>query len=200
MLDLSSWSTWEFWAILWSTSRLLEEIKGSSHSTWNQDTVTGASALLVSITTFEFLMAFYFIWKSLTLIQGLSISLHSSFINICGAYNDVTTTKPSVQHIRDNVNDFHSQWFHLAKSRAEAVCVGAASIPRCCGWHKNRNNTPTEDPKECFKCAITISCLGHVLTRTRCKIQQWWTMGYARLILVSNHNDGNITMVRTSLN
>ena len=144
---------------------LLEEIKGSSHSTWNRDTVTDATALLVSITNFEFLMAFYVLWKSLTLIKGLSISLQSSSIDICRAYKDVTTTKTSVQHISDNVDDFHSQWFHLAKSRAEAVGVGAPSIPRCCGRQKNRNNTPAEDPKEYFKRAITIPFLDHLLTQ-----------------------------------
>ena len=70
-----------------------------------------------------------------------------------------------MQHVRDNVNDFHSQWFHLAKSRAEEVGVGAPSIPICCSQQKNRSNTPAEDPKEYFKHAITIPFLDHHLTQ-----------------------------------
>ena len=73
----------ELWPMLVDS---LEEFK-SLPCSWNRDTVTDAVALQVAITNF---MAFIVIWKALTPIKGLSISLQSSSIDIC---KDVSITK-----------------------------------------------------------------------------------------------------------
>ena len=49
-------------------------------------------------------------WKGLTILKGLSISLQSSSLDICKAYKDVSSTKASVQCVWDKVEDFHTQW------------------------------------------------------------------------------------------
>ena len=99
---------------------LLQDIK-SSREGWNRDTVTDAAALLNAIIQFQFLMAFVVMWKGLTILKGLSISLQSSSIDICKAYRDVSNTKASVQCVREKIEDFHTQWFDLAKGMSEAV-------------------------------------------------------------------------------
>ena len=58
--------------------------------------------------------------------------------------------------VRDKVDDFHSQWFELAKNKVEAVGADSPSIPPWCGWQRNRDNTPAEEPREYFKRTITI--------------------------------------------
>lgn len=96
-------------------------------------------------------MAFIVMWKAPTLIKGLSISLQSSSIDICKAYKDVSSTKESVELVRDKVDEFHMQWFDLAKSKAQAVSADGPSIPRRCGRQRNRVNTPAEEPREYYK-------------------------------------------------
>ena len=61
--------------------------------------------------------------------------------------------------VRDKVDDFHTQWFELAKSKAEA---DSPSIPRRCGWQRNRDNTPAEESRER---TITIPFLDHLLSQ-----------------------------------
>ena len=99
---------------------VLDEMKHSKEG-WNNDTIADASSLIAAIIKFDFVMGFIVLWKSLTLVKPLSISLQSSCIDICKAYRYVQQTKQSVQHIRDNADDFHLQWFELARAKSEAV-------------------------------------------------------------------------------
>lgn len=142
---------------------LLEDVK-SSHG-WNQDTVTDASTLLSAITKFDFLMGFVVAWKCLTLVKPLSVSLQLSSIDICKAYKYVSKTKKSVQHVRDNVDDFNSNWFDIAKGKSEAVGADGPALPRRCGRQRDRNNVPAEEPAEYYKRSITIPFLDHLLTQ-----------------------------------
>lgn len=140
---------------------LFEDIR-SSHD-WNRDTSIDASTLLAAITKFDFLMAIVVAWKTLTLVKPLSVGLQSSSIDICKAYEEAAATKKSVQHVRNNVDQFHIEWFQIAESKAAAVGVDGPSLPRRCGRQISRNNVPAEEPCEYFKRAITIPFLDHLL-------------------------------------
>ena len=51
-------------------------------------------------------MAFTVMWKGLTCVKGLSVSLQSSSIDIGKAYEDVVNIKKSVKKVRNKINDF----------------------------------------------------------------------------------------------
>ena len=143
---------------------LLQDIK-SSQEGWNRETGTDAAALLEAIIQFDFVMAFIVMWKGLTILKGLSVSFQSSSIDICKAYKGVSNTTASVQCVRDKVEDFHTQWFDLAKSMSEAVGAKGPEIPRRCGRQRHRDNVPAEEPKDYYKRSITIPFLDHLLTQ-----------------------------------
>ena len=63
----------------------------------------------------------------------LESHLLSSCTDICKAYRYVQQTKQSVQHIRDNVDDFHLQYFELACAKSEAVGGDIPAVPHCRG-------------------------------------------------------------------
>ena len=142
---------------------LLEDIRTSR--SWNLDTITDASTLLSAITRFEFLMGFVVAWKALTLVKPLSISLQLSSIDICKAYQHVSETMQSIQHVRDNVDDFNSKWFDIAKNKSEAVGADGPTVPRRCGRQRGRDNVPAEEPAEYYKRSITIPFLDHLVTQ-----------------------------------
>ena len=70
--------------------------------------------------------------KALTLVKPLSISLQLSSIDIliCKAYQHVSETMQSVQHVCDNVDDFNSKWFDIGKNKSEVVGADGPTIPR----------------------------------------------------------------------
>ena len=75
--------------------------------------------------------------------KPLSVSLQLSSIDISKAYKYVSKTKKSVQHVRDNVDDFNSNWFDIAKGKSEAVGAVGPALPRRCGRQRDRNNVRT---------------------------------------------------------
>ena len=82
---------------------VLEDIRHSQG--WNKDTVTDAT----TITVFQLFIGFVVARKALTLVKPLSISLQLSSIDVCKAYQYVSKTRKSVQHVCDNVDDFSSK-------------------------------------------------------------------------------------------
>ena len=140
---------------------LFEDI--SSSRDWNRDTSADASTLLIAITKFDFMMAFVIAWKALSLVKPLSIGLQSSSMDICKAYEEVASTTRSIQHIRNNVDQFHLEWFRIAESKAASIGADSPSLPRRCGRQLGRSNVSAENPCEYFKRAITIPFLDHLL-------------------------------------
>jgi hypothetical protein len=67
----------------------------------------------------------------------------------------------SVQHVRDNVDNFNSTWFDIAKNKSGAVGADGPTIPRRCGRQRDRNNVPAEY----YKRSITIPFLDHLLSQ-----------------------------------
>jgi len=67
--------------------------------------------------------------------------------------------------VRDNVDHFNSNWFDIAKSKAEAVGAEEARVPRRCGRQRGQDNVPAEDPAEYYKQSITIPLLDHLLSQ-----------------------------------
>jgi hypothetical protein len=141
---------------------LFEDIS-STPCAWNRDTCTDASTLLVAITKFDFLMAFVVAWKTLSLLKPLSVGLQSSSLDICKAYEEVDSTRRSIEHVRSNVEQFNLEWFAIAESKSAAVGAGSPTLPRRCGRQVARCNVPAETPCEYFKRAITIPFLDHLL-------------------------------------
>ena len=136
-------------------------------------------------------MAFVVAWKALTLVKPLSVSLQLSSIDICKAYQHVSETMQSVQHVRDNVDSFNSTWFDIAQNKSGAVGADGPTIPRRCGRQRGRDNVPAEEPAEYYKRSITIPFLDHLLSQLQSRFSSdqqlnccsWFKLG-------SSNNEG----------
>ena len=111
------------------------------------------------------MIGFVVAWKALILVKPLSMSLQFSSIDICKAYQYVSKTRKSVQHVHDNVDDFNSKWFDIAKGKSEAVGADGPSIPQCCGRQTGRSNVPAEEPVVYYRRSVTIPVLNHLLSQ-----------------------------------
>ena len=67
--------------------------------------------------------------------------------------------------MHDNVDDFNSKWFDIAKGKPEAVGVDGPSIPRHCGRQRGQSNVPAEEPAEYYRRSVTIPFLDHLLSQ-----------------------------------
>ena len=101
----------------------------TKRSGWNSDTITDACGLLSAITTPQFIMAFIVAWKGLAMVKGLSNCLQSTSYDIIKAHRHIQHTKVSVHTARKEVDGIHSEWYILAREKAESVGVDFMVLP-----------------------------------------------------------------------
>ena len=68
------------------------EVSSTAHG-WSAESSKKASALLISITQFQFLMSFEVRYAGMGFIKGLTICFQGQSKDICCAYNEIITVK-----------------------------------------------------------------------------------------------------------
>ena len=79
---------------------------------WSAESSKKASALLISITQFQFLMYLEVTWARLGLIKGLTISLQGQSKDICCVYNEIVTVKEALSEVRSNIDTNHKTLYY----------------------------------------------------------------------------------------
>ena len=78
---------------------------------WYIDSVTDARALLLAISTTDFLSALVITNACLAYLRALTSSLQAEAKDIVEATSEVSTVKASLQGIRDNIDRHHDDWY-----------------------------------------------------------------------------------------
>ena len=133
------------------------EVISSAHG-WSTESSKKASALLIAITQFQFLMSLEVIWAGLGFIKGLAISLQGKSKDICCAYNEIVTVKEALSEVRNNIDTYHKKLNDSAVSLRGKINSLPPSLPRS---QMNRENVPSNTPEEYFRRALTISFWWH---------------------------------------
>ena len=104
-----------------------------------------ASALLISITQFKFLMSLGVTWAGLGFIKGLTISLQGQSKDICCAYNEIVTVKKALSEVRSNIDTYHKKFYYSVASLGGKINALPSSLPRRCSHQTNRKNVPSNN-------------------------------------------------------
>ena len=78
------------------------EVTSTAHS-WSAESSKNESALLNSITQFQFLMSIEVTWAGLVFIKGLTISLQGQSKDISCAYSEIVTVKEALSEVLNNL-------------------------------------------------------------------------------------------------
>ena len=78
---------------------------------WTTESSKKASALLISITQFQFLISLEVTWAGLGFIKGLTISLQGQSKDICCAYNEIVTVKEALSEVRSNTDTYQKKLY-----------------------------------------------------------------------------------------
>ena len=136
----------------------------STDNTWNTESSTRATSLLLSITQFEFLMAIVVVEACLGYIKGLTVALQSRSTDICTAYREASIVMRVLTDVRENVDQNHNQWYKSAVDLSAQINGSPPSMPRRCGRQSQRDNVPAHTPEEYYKRSLTIPFLDHMLS------------------------------------
>ena len=175
---------------------------------WKKDKETkvrsqGLKSLLCSFHT----IATFIVTKNvLDEVKALSSKLQKRDQDIRDAHKMIDDVSESIKVARGNIDVTFSKWYEEILKLAENV-GSPESIPRKTSLQKNRNNTPSDSPKEYYKRALAIPFLDTLLTqmKERFSSDQEYIHGLFGLIpaiIVNDEDPGSANLVhwtKTSL-
>jgi Domain of unknown function (DUF4371)/hAT family C-terminal dimerisation region len=131
---------------------------------WNQESLSKANSIKLSITQFDFLLAFIVCRNVLRYIQPLTVSLQRRTIDICAAMQEVKTVIKTLKNCRIRIDGYFDKWFDEAETLGQSVNASAPQLPRTTHKQIHRANTPADTPKQSYHRIVAIPFLDHLLT------------------------------------
>ena len=98
---------------------LVDIAEGGNTVTWSRDTVNNASGLLVAIEKFSFLVTLVVVQNVIGYIKGRTKLLQERSLDIVQGIALVEDVQKQLYEIREDVDEWHSVWYSMAKNRAE---------------------------------------------------------------------------------
>ena len=126
----------------------MESISREGTRNWTPDSVIDANTLL-AISTTEFISSLVIATACLKYLLGLTHSLQAEAKNIVQAVPEINCVKSTLLDIRNNINEYHDEWFADVEKMCDSVRV-EPSLPRLCGRQRHRSNIRAQIPSDYF--------------------------------------------------
>ena len=132
-------------------------------SGWEGKYRADASRLLTGLEQFEFIIMFLTVYQYLSHLEGITIKLQSTSLDIVHAFRLVKEVKDVHQSLRETVANDFTKIYDQAVRMADKVDVQPAK-PRTARRMRNKANAPAESVQEHFLRNVAIPFLDHVVT------------------------------------
>ena len=110
----------------------MENISLEGSSKWTPDTITDASALLLAISTTDFLSALVITNACLKYLLGLTHSLQAEAKDIVEAVAEINHVKSALHDVRENIDSHNNQWFSGVAISTSAMWTSTSRIQYSC--------------------------------------------------------------------
>ena len=132
-------------------------------SGWKGKYRADASGLLTGLEQFEFIITLLTVYQYLSYLEGITIKLQSTSLDIAHAFRLVEEVKDVYQSLRETVANDFTKIYDQAVRMADKVDVQPAK-PRTARWMRNRANAPAESVQGHFLRNVAIPFLDHIIT------------------------------------
>ncbi len=161
----------------------MEEISSQSSTVWSTDSVTDARALLLAMSTTDFIAALVIMNSCMGYLRALTCSLQAEAKDVIEAVDEIHTVQRALQSVRNEVDSHHNEWFKIV----EDMCLKVGTqpmLPRVCGRQQHRMNLPSNTPSEYFKRSISIPLLDHILSELHSRFSSHNQMALKGMCLI----------------
>ena len=115
----------------------LEQIKGDRN--FNSESITKANGLYHFHCQSNFIVAVIVCKETLAYTKALTIKLQGKQIELMEAYKSVQLVKDTIAIVRNEVDEYHIEWFNVAEGVAEKLDI-EIQRHQSCGHQINRSN------------------------------------------------------------
>ena len=106
----------------------LEEIKNNAEGHWNHNSISIAADLLFAFD-FKFIIYLVITRNILNYAKAPTKKLQGVKIDIVKGYQEIDLLKSAVMEVRNNINEYHRNWFEEATKLASLV-DSSKTMPR----------------------------------------------------------------------
>ena len=89
----------------------MEQLCNQGPSQWSTDFLTDTRALLLAITTTDFLSALVITSVLLWYLRPLTVPLQAQAKDIVATTREIDTVKATIQDLQDNIDVHHEEWY-----------------------------------------------------------------------------------------
>ena len=150
---------------------------------WSTESLTDATALLLNITSTDFISALVITNHILGYTKAITTSLQAEAIDVVAAARQINTVTTTLQQVRDNIDRHHAEWYQ----EVEAICLSEGlqvSLPRRCARQQHRSNMPADTPEVYYRRTITIPVLDHMISEFQTRFTSLQQQALQGLVLV----------------
>ncbi|XP_014352110.1 52 kDa repressor of the inhibitor of the protein kinase-like isoform X2 [Latimeria chalumnae] len=141
----------------------LEDIKDNVGKRWNSTVTAKANSLYHSVTQFEFIMAIVLTVECPARIRAAIVKFQSSVLDILEGYRELEISKGCLEHMRNQVESKHGEWFAKAVKLAGKLSV-VVNKPRSLRHLRQGESVHAETPEAYYKNVLTLPFVDHFLS------------------------------------
>ena len=104
--------------------------------------------------------------KLLAYTVPLATGLQKKALDIVKAYQTVKVVSDAIDHIREQIDEYHEEWYTAVVELAQSVSV-EPSMPRICSRQAHRDNTPSTEPSIYINRTVTIPFVDELQSQFR---------------------------------
>lgn len=112
------------------------------------------------MSQFPFIVALVLSQKVLAYTKGLSVKLQGRYVDVVRAHDDIESVKATLTGVRSRVDDFHTNTYQQALVLSDSISV-VEEAPRHVSRQQHRQNIPSDNVSDYYKCNLTIPLLDH---------------------------------------
>ena len=138
------------------------EVHGDLYHDWDTASRSEAQQILVSITSFEFIVVFLTMYQYLSHLSGVTVQLQSTTLDIIEAYGMIDEIKAVYKAERQNVDNSFQVIYNQSLAMAEKVGI-TPLMPRVASRQQHCSNIAAESVSDYFKKNMVIPFLDHIV-------------------------------------
>lgn len=136
-----------------------------TEAVWDSKTKTEANGLLTAITNFQFIVNFMALYSFLSHLEGITVGLQKSALDILEAYSKVAEVKTTYRSLRDGIDGAFASIYRQAERVAAAVNVEPRMPRISTGRQTHRDNAPSYTIFDHYKINTAIPFVDHMIAQ-----------------------------------
>eukprot|EP00795_Rhopilema_esculentum_P016928 gene16928-biopygen6032 len=142
----------------------LEAIQDNADKSWSPESMRDASSLVLSITSFGFILSLVVVSRCLEVTRPLTKQLQTPTMDVVKCQEKIALLFTMLNKMRRDIINYHEVWYR----EAEKIALSFGTVPnkpRIASKQIHRNNMPSDTVTEYYRLSFSVPFLDHLINQ-----------------------------------